>query len=176
MRRLRSWRRFAADQRGVAAVEMALFGTLVVGALLNVVEIGRYAYMSTQVTSAGQAGAYATLASCPATETPVTTNCNGVEEAVTTAIEGTSLGDAISLDGSLTEAWYCVDDEGELVEVGQKSEARATNCQEVNSPSDVPGLYVRVRVTCDFEPIFPGLTLAAAFNDKIVRTAWMRVL
>jgi len=176
MRMINSWRRFASDERGVAAVEMALVGTLVVGALLSVVEVGRYAYVATQVTSAAQAGAHAAIAKCSTTETPVTTACPEAEDAIAAAIAGTSLGDGITMVGDLEEGWYCVNVQGQLEEIADAEETRPTNCQDVGVPSAIPGLYVRVQVTYPYEPVFPGLTLAETFADDIVRTAWMRVL
>jgi len=176
MARLRTWRRFASDERGVAAVEMALFGTLVIGALLNVVEVGRYAYVVTQVTSASQAGAHAAIAKCATTETPVTSACPEAADAIDTAIAGTSLGEQIALDGELQEAWYCVNAGGTLEEVAEADDPKPANCQDVGVPSGTPGLYLRVRVTHDYEALFPGLTIAESLPTEIVRTAWMRML
>jgi Flp pilus assembly protein TadG len=173
---LRKWRRFASDERGVAAVEMALFGTFVIGALLNVVEVGRYAYIATQVTSASQAGAHAAIAKCSTTETPVTSACPEAADAIDTAIAGTSLGEEIALDGDLEEAWYCVNAEGALEEVAEAEAPKPTNCEDAGVPSGLPALYLRVRVTHAYEALFPGLTITETLPTEIVRTAWMRML
>lgn len=167
--------RFDDDERGVAAVEMALTGTLMMAALLNVVEVGRYAYLSMQVLSASQAGAHAAIVTCKPAETPVTTACPKAEAAILGAIEGTSLGANISLDGALDEGWYCMNEELALEKVGPASAAKP-NCQEAGLPTGPVSLYLRVRVRAAFQPLFPGLTITESFPDILRRTAWMRLL
>lgn len=169
------WRRFASDERGVAAIETALIGTLLIGAMLNVVEVGRYAYIATQVTSASQAGAYAVIAGCSAKETPVTTACPEAADAIAAAIAGTSLGDKVTLDGDVQEGWQCVNAEGLLEQIAGADDPKPVNCADAGAPANSPGLYVRVRVAYAFDPIFPGLTITEGFDDHIVRSAWMRV-
>jgi len=71
-------RRFARNERGVAAVEMAMIGGLLTGALMNVAEVGRYAYLTTEVSAASQAAAQAAIITCSTDRTPVTTNCPAV--------------------------------------------------------------------------------------------------
>ena len=39
----------------------------------------------------------------------------------------------------------------------------------------ISDLYLQVRVSHQFKPLFPGLTLAAGFAPAIVRTSWMRM-
>ena len=167
--------RFAADARGVAGIEMALVGTLVIGALLNVVEVGRYAYTTAQVAAASQAGAHAALVTCDPTEVPVATNCTGAAARIQTAIQGTSLADAVALDGPLVEGWYCVNQQGGLQLMAAGSEPKPQDCADAGTPSARPAFYLRVRAAHDYEPIFPGLTLTETFPDIIVRTAWMRM-
>lgn len=163
------------DERGVAAVETALVGTVILAGLFNVIEVGRYAYTSMQVTSASQAGAQATLVHCEPGDTPVTTECAGVTAAVEIAAKATSLGNQVQLDGALDEGWYCVTGQQTLQKVATASEEAPSDCDDEGLPSGPPSLYVRVRVTSPFEPIFPGLTIVASFPETINRTAWMRV-
>ena len=49
--------RFRRDQRGVAAIELALVGGLFILGGMSAVEVGRYAYETSEVNAAAQAGA-----------------------------------------------------------------------------------------------------------------------
>ena len=166
---------FCGDERGVAGVELALIGSLFVGALLNVADVAHYALVTTQVGVASQAAAQASVATCDTTETPVTINCADVSAAVTTAIRGTSLGSAVSLQGGLSEGWYCLNAANALQYVSAAA-SRPSSCSAVNNPTAAPSLYLRVQAAYTYQPIFPGLTVAAAFPGQIVKTAWMWLL
>lgn len=168
-------RRFRDDQHGVAAVEGALVGAFLVGAMFNVAEISRYAYVSMQVLTASQAGAQAAIIACDPPETPVTTNCPEAPAAINTAIKGTSLGTAVALQGALVEGWYCVNSRGVLEHMAVPANKPA-NCTDAGVPNGLPSLYLRLSVAYQFEPIFPGLTLVEAFPQTIVKSAAMRML
>lgn len=168
--------RFARDEDGVAAVEMALISGVLIAALLNVVEVGRYAYLSTQVLAATQAGAHAAIARCEESESPVTLNCPEVTAEVTAAVQGTSLGALVSLrEPGLAEAWYCVNEQGILEEMAPPAEPPA-DCADAGDEDAEPGLYLRVQTQFAYEPLFDGLTLTETFPAVIERTAWMRLL
>lgn len=169
-------RRFAGDQRGVAAVEMALVGTLMAGALVNVAEVSRYAYMSSQVSAATQAGAQAAIITCEPGATPITTNCPAAAAAINAAIHGSSLGAHVALQGALTEGWYCVTPTSTLQFMVAASGTKPGDCSAAGVPTGKPSLYLRVRTTYTYQPIFPGLTITERFPAAIVRTAWMRML
>jgi Flp pilus assembly pilin Flp len=166
--------RFARDQRGVAALEMGLVGGLLATALLNVVEVSRYAYMTAQVGAASQAAAHAALVKCEPTETPVTLNCGDIDAEITKAIRGSSLGSQVRLHGALRERWYCLTPTGALQDMSAAG-SKPTSCLEAGDPSVRPGLYLRVETEYTYEPLFPGLTIAETFADVIVRASWMRV-
>lgn len=165
--------RFGGDTRGVAAVEMALVGGVLAGALMNVAEVGRYAHVATQVTAAGQAAAQAALVRCDPDDTPVTLRCDGVGSAVATAIRGTSLGETVTLHGAPSEGWYCVNAQGRLQKVADADDEPG-DCEAAGGEG-APGLYFSLQVQHTYEPLFPGLTLAETFPDTIVRSAWMRL-
>jgi len=159
--------RLRGDERGVAAIEAALVSGLLFVSLMNVVEVTRYAFTSTQVEAVTQAAAQAAVITCDPNHSPVMENCPSVNEAITTAIHGSSLGDGVSLEGSLSEQWYCVS--GDTLQ--------AAGGQDDTCPNDAkPGLYLRIRTTYTYEPIFPGLTVVESFADSIEHTAWMRTL
>lgn len=160
-----------ADDRGVAAIETALVGSLLIAALMNVVEVSRYAYVSAQVSAATQAGAQAAAIACDPNETPATVNCPEVADAVEASLHGSSLGEAIHLDGALEEGWYCVTADDKL-QYASGAGSKPSDC----GAGGQPGLYLQVRTTYAYQPLFPGLTVAAAFSGAIERTAWMRML
>ena len=166
---------FRSDERGVAAIEAALVGALLVGALLNVVETTRYAFTATQVAAATQAGAQAAVVACDTSEVPVTTNCPEVTAAIQTALQGTSLGDDVKLDSTLDEAWYCVTADDKLSRVSGAGD-KPSDCSAVGNAGAKPALYLTFRTSYPYQPLFPGLTIAAAFSDTIERTAWMRTI
>ena len=167
--------RAARDERGVAAVEMALVGGLLATAMLNVVEVSRYAYVTTQVSAASQAGAHAAIVTCDPTETPATTNCPALATAVSTAIHGSSLGSQVSLHGAIAEAWYCVNPSTGALQQVAAAGSPPDDCSAVGSTTEDPALYLRVETQYSYQPIFPGLTIASTFSSTIVRVAWMRM-
>lgn len=171
---MRLHRRFWEDERGIAAVEVALVSTLLITALFNVVEVGRYAYVASQVSAASQAGAQAALVTCPTTQTPVTTNCSAVASAITTALQGTTLGAGITQQGSLVERWYCVNSAGALQDMAAAS-SKPSNCAAAGG-SGLPALYLTVSASYTYQPMFPGLTIVAALPASVTKSAWMRML
>ena len=120
------------------------------------------------------AGAQAALVTCSATQTPVTSNCSAVASAITTALQGTSLGSGITQQGALTERWYCVNSGGALQDMAAAAN-KPSNCSAAGG-SGLPGLYVTVQATYTYQPIFPGLTIVATLPAAVTKSAWMRML
>jgi Flp pilus assembly protein TadG len=168
--------RFLRDQGGTAALELAGAGTFLAFGVMNVADVARYAYQTSDVSHAAQVGAEAALVTCNIDHVPATLNCQGLQSAVTTAIHSTGLGNQIALDGPLSEGYYCRTTTGALTQAGSAS-SKPVNCSGVANAATgaSPTLYLRVRVTYAFEPLFPGTTLAGAFSSNIVRSAWMRM-
>jgi Flp pilus assembly protein TadG len=170
-------KRFAGDRRGTAAIETAAVGSLLIFGALNVAEVGRYAYQASEVNAAAQAGAEAAIKTCDTDHTPATLNCSGLKDAVTAAIQGTRLGSQISLDGAITEGYYCLTTTGGMGQASSASSSPADCSGVANAAGSAkPTLYLQVHVTCPFQPLFPGLTLAQTFQSAITRTAWMRMI
>jgi Flp pilus assembly protein TadG len=174
MRRL--LRRFLRNHDGAAAIEMAAVGGFFIIGAMSAADVGRYAYQTSQVNAAAQAGAEAALVACDVDHTPATINCPGLNEAVTTAIQATSLGSGIAIDGALTEGYYCLDTSNVLQKAGP-ADAEPADCSGVAkaNSSATPTLYLQVPVSYTFQPLFPNLTLAKTFSPTIKRTAWMRM-
>jgi hypothetical protein len=168
------FRRFRRDARGIAGVEMALIASAFSVAALNAGETGRYAFLLMEVRQATQAGAEAAIVTCDTAHLPATTNCPGLSSAVTTAIQSTSLGSNVTLNGSISEAWYCLDTHGVLQNAGDAN-ARPSDCTAFGGSGVAPSLYVQIPTTYSYAPLFGSVTIAANFPTAITRTAWMRL-
>ncbi|CAN7496096.1 TadE/TadG family type IV pilus assembly protein [Phenylobacterium sp. LjRoot219] len=174
---MRRWTsRFRADERGAAAVEMGLIGSMLLVGLLNAIDVGRYAFETAEVNAAAQAGAQAAYVACDPEHTPATLKCPDLEDRVTAAIQATRLGADITIETPITEAYYCLDKNRELQRVAAAS-SKPINCSALASATAgaTPTLYLQVEVSHQFEPLFPGMTLANTFSPAIVRTSWMRM-
>jgi Flp pilus assembly protein TadG len=168
--------RFRRDQRGVAAIELALVGGLFILGGMSAVEVGRYAYETSEVNAAAQAGAQAAAVACDLDHTPATVNCPGLNSAVTTAIQSTQLGSQVTLSGAIKEAYYCLDGANTLQYAGAIGAAPADCSGVANTAATAqPTIYLQVKVAAPFQSLFPGLTIAQSFAASIKRTAWMRM-
>jgi len=165
------------DTRGTAAIEFAGAATLLVAGLLNAVDMGFYEYRRMEVENAAQVGAQAAWKTCydPSYMLPATQNCSGLTNAITTAIQSTSLGTAVSLaSGYPTEGYYCVNSAGALQSVGSLSNKPA-NCSAVGNSNTSPGDYIQVGVTFSYAPLFPGTVMSVWGITSISMTSWMRL-
>jgi hypothetical protein len=167
-------RRLGREDRGIAGVEMALIASAFSLAALNAAEVGRYAYLLMQVRQATQAGAQAAIKTCDTAHLPATTNCTGLSSAVTTAIQSTGLGSSVALNGSISEAWYCLDTHGAMQNAGA-ADARPSDCTAFGGSGVAPALYVQIPTTYTYAPLFGSMTVASHFPTAITRTAWMRM-
>ncbi len=168
-------RSFFHDARGVVAVEFALAAVFMMTAMLNAADVGGYVWQAMQVENAAQMGVQVALQSCTAAQTPVTTACPGFGAKVTTAVAGTSLAAAITVDaGQPFEAWYCVDASNKLLLVGALNNKPA-NCAAAGKSFVMPGDYVVVAVSYTFKPLMAGAGVAAFLQTPIRRSAIMRV-
>jgi hypothetical protein len=108
---------------------------------------------------------------------PATQNCAGLNAAITTAIQSTSLGTAVTLAaGYPQEGYYCVNTtSGALQAVGSLASPPA-NCSAAGNSSVAPGDYVQVGVTYGYSSVFSSLSVMAALNiSSITMTSWMRM-
>jgi Flp pilus assembly protein TadG len=172
---IRHIRRLHADQRGVAAVEMALVTGVLTVAVFNAVEVGRYAYVLTEVGQATQVGAQAAYVACDSQHVPATQNCPGLNAAVTTAIQGTSLGSQVSLNGAISEAYYCINSSNALVYASDLA-SKPADCSAYGNPGLAPVLYLQVHTAYTYAPIFNGFTIGNTFPTSVRKTTWMRML
>jgi Flp pilus assembly protein TadG len=171
-------RLFRQDTGGVAAVEFSIAATMIIVGVLNAVDLGLYEYRRMQVENAAQVGAQAAWKACYDTSAmlPATTKCSGLNDAITTAIQSTSLGTAVSLSpGYPTEGYYCVNTSGALQSVGDVS-SKPANCSDAGNSSALPGDYIQVSVSSAYAPLFSNLTVMGVSGiSSIGMTSWMRL-
>jgi Flp pilus assembly protein TadG len=168
-------RLFRHDARATAAIEFAGAAMLLVMGLLNATDLGYYMYQRMEVENASHAGAQAAWKTCcdQSTMLPATENCPGLNGAITTAIQSTSLGTAVSLvSGYPTEGYYCVNNSNVLQSVGSLS-AKPSDCSAVGSSTTAPGDYVQVEVTYAYAPLFAVSVMGVSGIRSIVKTSWM---
>lgn len=171
-------RKFRKDNRGMAAIEFAMIGSLLAISLLNVSDLAIFLFDELEAENATQMGAQAAWAACTTSTSllPATVNCSGLNGAVTTAIQSTPLGTAPKLvSGYPSEAYYCVDSTGALTSVGAVTATKPGDCSAAGSSTTKPGDYLLVSTTYTFSPLFSGFTLATLLPSTITNTAWVRL-
>lgn len=172
---LRSLRRRAGDERGVAAVEFALIAGVIAVAMLNTVDVARYYYERMQVENATQMAVQAAWNACETDDLPATTNCSGLTSAVNAAVQGTSLGSAVQLkSGSPAEGYYCLNGSNKLQYVSNVS-SKPADCSAVGKAAEQPGDYITVQTTYSFDPIFGGASIGSLLPSPITAAATMRL-
>jgi Flp pilus assembly protein TadG len=162
--------RYLHDEHGAAAAETAIFVLVLAPIALNLVDLGVYVYKRMQVENAAQAGAQAAWATC--TKPPASaTNCPYIASAVTAAVQGTSLGTAVTWSNSpaSTDAGYYCPDGTNNAFVTSSSGATCTNT------GASAGYYVKITVSYPFAPVFSGFSVASLLPTPITRTTWMRL-
>jgi Flp pilus assembly protein TadG len=153
--------RLAHATAGNVAIEFALVSTILVPLLLNSIDFSFLIWAKMEVENAAQMGAQAAYATCSSGPLPATTGCANLSSAVTTAVQGTSLGTAVSLPGDSPDEDYGCTSGTTLKTVGDySSPPNPFDCSAVGDPSHTPGDYVIVNVTYSYTPIFSGLSLA----------------
>lgn len=167
-------RRFRRADAGSAAIEMALVSTFLCAGLMNGAELAKYGYSQMQLSNAAEAGASAALAACDTAHLPATENCPALTSAVTTAIQSTTLGDQVTLQGSFTEGYYCVNLHQQLQYV-QGPDDKPADCSAASNPSGAPALYLSMTITYAYPALFRGSTVVAALPQQMTRTSWMRM-
>jgi Flp pilus assembly protein TadG len=169
---------FRDDARGAAAVEFALVALFLVGGLINAAEVGRYEYQLLQVENAAEVGAQTAWTVCNnlATMVPATTNCTGLNSAMTTAIQSTNLGTAVKLaSGYPAEGYYCVNTTTNALQLVGGVTSKPANCSAAGNASVGPGDYIQVGVSFTYTPLFTGMTVMGSSSQSIFRTSWMRL-
>lgn len=167
--------RFGADAKGMIAVDFAITGTILVYGLLNAADLGYYIYRRMEVENAADVGAQTASKTCDQNSLPATTNCSGLDAAITSAIQNTSLGKLVTLaSGYPTEGYYCTNASNALQFVSNVS-SKPSNCSAAGNASASPGDYLQVQVTMTYQPLFGVSVMGALGWTSISMTSWMRM-
>ena len=172
---LRRFRQFATDSRGTSGVEFALIASFLVVGLFNAVDLGRYYYLRMETENAAQTAVQAAWQTCNTDHLPATTNCSGLNAAMTAGVQSTSLGSSVALaSGYPVETYDCVDLSGALVSVSNVS-SKPADCSSVGNATDTPGDYIKVQTTYTYTALFPGVSIGDTLPSPITATALMRL-
>lgn len=153
---------------------MALVSTFLCGGIMNATELARYGYDAMQLSAASEAGAAAALATCDTAHLPATQNCPSLNSAVTTAIQSTGLGTGVTLQGSFSEGYYCLNLSNQLQYV-QGPGSKPADCSAVANPSARPALYLSMTTSYVYSPLFGTSTVVSTLPKTLSRTSWMRL-
>jgi Flp pilus assembly protein TadG len=173
-------RRYARERRGAAAAEFALVVTLLIVPILNVMDLGLYAWDKVQVDNAAQIGAQGARAACTYSFQPATVNCPGLSSAVQMAVHSTSLGTGVT---STTAEHYVCYVSGQLKIVSDPPATPPTDCSQQDSNgnniggsnTEKPGDYILVTTSYTYAPIFSAVSIASVLNTPITSTSWIRI-
>jgi Flp pilus assembly protein TadG len=171
-------RRFRRDTSGGAAIEFGIAAIFLVLGALNAIDFGYYMYQRMEVEYAAQAGSQAAWKTCYdiTSMLPATKNCTGLNNAITAAIQATSLATNVSLQsGYPAEGYYCANASGALQSVGSLA-SKPANCSAAGNSAGSPGDYIQVAVSYPYAPLFPGVTVMSLWGiSSISTTSWMRL-
>lgn len=170
-------RLFLDNNRASTSTEFAAAATVLLIGVLNTLDVGYYAYKRMLVQNSAEVGGQAAWKTCndPSTMLPATQKCSGLNAAVTSSIQSTSLGTSVSLvSGYPKEGYYCATASNSLQSVGTLS-SKPADCSAAGNASGTPGDYVQIEVTYKFTPLF-GMTAVSALGiSSITATSWMRL-
>lgn len=165
---LRRLSRFGDDQGGAAAVEFALWLTVSLWPLLNVIDMGIYAFDRTQVENSAQMAVQAVSTACgQLVPAPVLTNCTNISgydtaSLMSTRAQSTSLGSQVTV----SSRYEC---NGGSVTINSGGGTNPT-CPSSN------GDYIGAQVTFTYTPLFRAVTVTSLLGTSITRTFWMKVI
>jgi Flp pilus assembly protein TadG len=191
MRRLRDpVKRFGRSERGAAAAEFALWLSLLTPIVMNVIDIGFFAYQRIQVETAAHAAVNSAWHDCNPTNLtpaapPAITTCKGVVTAVITdmqnAAQSTALGGSVGLATSdISEGYYCASGSGTLTLVTSIGTAASPPSSNPTVPtcsgsSTFAGDYIVATVRYTYAPVFSGVSVLSYLPTAVARTAYMRL-
>ncbi len=171
----RNVKAFGRDRRGVAAIEFAFFASFLSVATLNVAEISVYVFQRMQVDNAAQMAAQVAWKTCDTSHLPATTNCPGLNVALTNSVQSTPLGARVQLEsGSPSEGYYCVTVQN-VLQYMSSVDSKPADCSAVGNSAAQPADYITIQTTYNYTPMFSGLTVGGLFSSTIQRTSIMRL-
>ena len=142
--------------------------------VLNVVDVSRYGIQRMEVDSAAHYGAMAAFKTCDLNHLPATSNCPGLNNAVSSQVTQTSLGSSVTLSaGAPSEGYYCLTAQNTLQFMGGVGN-KPTDCSAVGNPGVQPVDYLQVQVTYPYSALFP-LSVGSLFPTPIVKSTLIRM-
>lgn len=150
------------DTSGAAAVEFALWLSILVYPLLNAFDIGLYIFQRMELENAAQMSAQAIFTGCgqnAGSTVTLSTNCSNFTTYRDSGAHGTSLGSSVS----------ATTDEGAYCTTGSGTAATLTT-----SGCSTTGHYVIVTATYTFTPLFRIATVASLLSTNLSRSYWIR--
>ena len=165
------------DQHGASALEFAIFVPPLVFGLLNTADISIYIYKRMELENATEMAVQAAWKTCDPSQgyLPATTSCPGLMAAITNAAHSTTLGNQVSIQGSPSEGYYCLNSSGALQYIGPVTSNPPADCSATGLAGQQPADYIQVTTTFAYAPLFPGTTVASMFTTPIVKTGMMRL-
>ena len=130
-----------------------------------------------EVENATEVAAQAAWKACNIpTLLPATSNCDAFRQAVTNAVQSTSLGVRVTFQAnSPSEGYYCVNSSNALQFVGAVSSKQPADCSAAGMPNLKPGDYVQIQTTFVYTPLFKGITIGGLLPTPIISSAMMRL-
>jgi Flp pilus assembly protein TadG len=166
----RRTRSFFGNQRGAAAIELALWAGILVIPILSVVDIGFYQYQKAELETATDAAGQALFNACDPVKLPVTLRCTGYSTVINNAMSAaTSLGGSVTATAT-TEGYYCMNGTA-LQATGGALANGPTTCSNGAASAD----YVQITGSYSYSPVFTGITVASLLTTPITKTIWVRM-
>lgn len=159
--------RFLRSTRGSAAVEFAIWLTVLVPAVMNIIDLGVFTYNRMQVSNVAQSAVQAAWAHC---STPPTSSCSNFNTYLAAAItNGSALGGAVTeTSGARDEGYFCPNNTGTTL---TKQGAATPNCAS-GAP---PGYYFKTQVQYTYHPMFRAISVATLLGTTVANVGWTRL-
>lgn len=144
MRKLFStMKRLSAETSGMATIEFAIASTALTVGLLNGLEVARWSLQRMEMANAVHSATLAVWNACDTKKLPAKSNCAGLNSAITTGLQTTSLGTSVTLaSGYPTEGYYCINSSGVLTNVANYNATPPADCSAQGDSTHSPGDYV----------------------------------
>ena len=178
MRKLFStMKRLSAETSGMATIEFAIASTALTVGLLNGLEVARWSLQRMEMANAVHSATLAVWNACDTKKLPAKSNCAGLNSAITTGLQTTSLGTSVTLaSGYPTEGYYCINSSGVLTNVANYNATPPADCSAQGDSTHSPGDYVVIQATYSYTPLIgSGLTVGSALPSTFTSTGYIRL-
>jgi Flp pilus assembly protein TadG len=180
MRKIFSRRkRLLSDKSGLATIEFALASTALTIGLLNGLEVARWSLQRMQMANAVHSATLAVWNACDTKHLPAISNCSGLNSAISTGLQTTSLGTAVTLATNYPqEGYYCINTSGVLIKAANYNATTIpSDCSTYSDSSHAPGDYVLVQATYNYTPLISSslLSVGSSLPSTFTSTGWIRL-